>query len=152
MSETVDPRDLILYVRSVEVVHTVLARGGAGRMEGTLQGSGYYSFFVSPSYGHLASGTVTRGMPDYAVPLDEEKSLPDAEAEAVRVAWRWARKHGRNLHVVDVGRETSFHRYLTVHVHHLRAFPVLCRTDGRRLEGLPEFTEENLTRLLTDAP
>ncbi len=153
MSATIDHRDLILYIRSVDVVHAALPSGDANSAILAFQGSGYYTcpggHYTSPMG---AAGTVTPMMRSAAAPVAQEKELPEAEAEALRLAWHTARRTGRTLHIVDIGRETSFHRYLTVHARHLREFPVLCRTDGRRLEGLRDFTEENLSQFLIDLP
>jgi hypothetical protein len=150
MSSEVRPADVIMYVNSHQVVGTMPPDARDAVIDG-LQQHGYYTFFASGVVGHggAAGSTVYSGGHFENRPI-EGSSLSEDDEKAIDLVWKLVRQHEKTVHIVDVGRETGFHRYIEEHRHHLKQFPVLVRPDGRRLEGIGQFTDENLEVFLRD--
>jgi hypothetical protein len=151
MPTQLDHRDVVLYVNSEEIVGT-LPSSSQDTVLQSLRGSGQYTFPAMSGWaghGAISPGTHSDSGPYGAQPVYSH-GLTEEESKAVQLVWRAIHDSGRTLHIVDVGKETSLRRAIQEHLHHIRRFPVLFRPDGRRLEGIEEFTLPNLEKFLTD--
>ncbi|HTZ61244.1 MAG TPA: hypothetical protein VMC82_01165 [Thermoplasmata archaeon] len=149
MSATLHPHDVLLFVKSERTIRLILPEDAHDHALEGLRQNGVYTFVPGTYAGH-SGGAALWSTGEYAHKPVEGEDLPEDEEEAVRRAGALVMASGRTVHVVDVGKETAFHRVISEHLHHLRKFPVLCRPDGRRLEGVDAFTEDNLRRILAD--
>ena len=151
MVELVHSRDVLLYIKSEEVIRLVLPSDAHDAALAALRDGGYYTY-----YG-LAAHSASSGLSETAFKAGHFENrpvmgqeIPESEDEAIRRAGMAVVAHGRRMHVVDVGKESAPRRIIEEHLHHLKRFPVLCRPDGRRLEGADQFTQENLEQILRD--
>ena len=151
MSAQVAARDVLLYVDSHSIVR-VLPPDAQDECVRGLQAQGFYTFARGPfltGTGGFSGSTVFDAHRFGSKPVRGTELSPD-EQKVVQDVWKQAHAQGRNLHIVDVGKESELHRYIQEHRRHLRRFPVLVRPDGRRLEGVEAFTPENLAHFFTD--
>lgn len=150
MTELVQPGDVLIYIKSEDVVRRVLPSDAHDEAIGALRAGGYYTFFPAGYGGHAGPSPAAYDTAHYGHKPIMGKEVPEAEEDAIERAGATVFAHGRRLHVVDVGTESALRRIISEHLHHLKNFPVLCRPDGRRLEGTDEFTQENLEKFLRD--
>lgn len=151
MSDQLDHRDVLLYVNSERIVRA-LPPDTQDAVISSLRGKGQYTF--TAIYGWAGHGAISGstlfdsgrfgGKPIRAHALSEEENA------AIQLVLRMIEEKRKTLHIVDVGKESPLRRVIQEHLHHLRRFPVLVRPDGRRLEGIEEFTPENLKKFLSD--
>jgi hypothetical protein len=147
---SLERRDVLLYVNSERVVRTLPPDARDAAIAG-LRDHGEYTFPLLGTWsGHAGASSTTYDGGRFGNLPVVSLELPEWEQEALQAVWKLVRQQGRRLHVVDVGKESSLRRLITEHLHHLHDFPVLVRPDGRRLEGIKEFTPENLVRFLED--
>jgi hypothetical protein len=144
-----------MFIKTERVIRAVLPPDARDPLIAGLESHGFYTFNAGPGgwAGHgaiLGDTAFDAGRMGHKPILDEE--LPEQEVEATRLVFQVLHQRRRTVHVVDVGRQSSFHRFIEEHLHHLREFPVLVRPDGRRLEGCREFTPEKLEQFLSDDP
>ena len=142
-----------MFINSLRIVRT-LPLDAQDQALGSLRQGGKYSLFWGGTFGYAghggASASALWDSGRYGgKPVIEHELTPDEE-EAIRLVLRLVQEKGKTLHIVDVGKESSFRRVIEEHLHHLRRFPVLVRPDGRRLEGVEEFTPEKLEKFLAD--
>jgi len=141
-------QDVLMYVKSEDTIRMVLAPDAQDEALRAYRANGY----CTPAMASLRGLPLTPG-PDAGYfgnrPV-REKEIPEAEEEAIQRASLAVHNRGKTLHIVDVGKESVLRRVIEEHVHHLRDFPVLVRTDGRRLEGIGNFSDENLKKFLSD--
>ncbi len=78
-----------------------------------------------------------------------ERELSEEERTVIRTLLHLVRERGPTLHLVDVGKQSHLRRFVEEHLHPLREFPVLFRSDGQRLEGLAELTPDKVTSFLS---
>ena len=144
-----DHRDVLMYVKSEDIIRRVLPPDAHDDALRAYHSDAFYSLppmaslrglHIGPGWEHGYFGNK---------PV-RDKEIPELEADAIERAVRTVHGRGRTLHIVDVGRESGLRRIISEHLHHLDSFPVLVRPDGRRLEGVQSFTEENLERFLSD--
>jgi hypothetical protein len=150
MTDLVHPQDVLLYIKSEDVIRLVLPPDAHDEALGALRTGGYYTFQGAPYSSQAGVSATTFPASQYGNQAITEKTIPESEDDAIRRAGRAVLAHGRRMHVVDVGKESAPRRIISEHLHHLKKFPVLCRPDGRRLEGADEFTDENLEKILRD--
>lgn len=148
----VDRKDVLMFVNSLRIVRT-LPPDAQDEALRALRDGGHYPFWAG-TFGYAghggASGSTLWDSGRYGgKPIVENELTPDEE-EAIRLVLRLVQERSKTLHIVDVGKETAFRRFIEEHRHHLRRFPVLVRPDGRRLEGIEEFTSEKLEAFLSD--
>jgi hypothetical protein len=148
----VDRRDVIMYVNSLKLLH-VLPPDARDDAISSMSEHGHYTFTAPGGWAGTHGGYIGSTLFDTGryggKPITGEE-LTEEEKDAIGRVLRLVHEHGRKLHLVDIGKETSFHRYIEVHLHHLRDFPVLVRPDGRRLEGITQFTKDKLAAFLND--
>lgn len=151
MPVSVDRRDVLLYLNSYRILRTLPPDAHDAAIRG-MQQSGTYKF--SPFLSWAGTGPISaRPMLDPGrygnKPVSGTELTADEEA-AVQLVWKLVGEKGKSVHIVDVGKESALRRFIQEHLHHLRRFPVLVRPDGRRLEGIEEFTPEKLENFLSD--
>lgn len=141
-----------MYVNSLKLVRT-LPPDTQDEAIRSLREGGYYSFwawgFGHAGHGGFSGSTLFDAGRFGNKPIIEEGLSPE-DVEAMHLVLRLVQEKGKTLHIVDVGKESAFRRVIGEHLHHLRRFPVLVRPDGRRLEGVEQFTEEKLESFLSD--
>ncbi len=126
-----DPRELTLYVQSKRAVTTfyrppaVTAAGSVG---------------VAPV--GVTSAPATDGAA--AIADSPVFFLSDDQSRCVAMAEELAARRGYHLRVVDVEKVGRLERLITEHLRGVQTFPVLISPLGTRLEGVDQFTEENL--------
>lgn len=146
----VDPRDVLIYIRTEETVRWVLPPEAHDAAIADLRDSGYYTFRPGAYESAPGATSTTFAAGRFQNRPVVEPDVPEDEEEAIRRAGYAVVAHGRRLHVVDVGKESALRRLIAEHLHRLRRFPVLVRPDGRRLEGADQFTDERLASFLAD--
>jgi hypothetical protein len=148
MSPKLDSQDVLMYVDSHRVIGALPpdAQDEAFR---NLQEHGYMTFAFG--FGaHQATGRLPYDAGRFGNKPIRENELSDEEYETIRLVWKIAHERGKRVHIVDVAKESDLRRYFQEHLRHLRNYPVLFRVDGRRLEGIQEFTEEKLKGFFSD--
>jgi hypothetical protein len=152
MATQVEPSDVILYVKSEKVIRSVLPPGAQDEAIRAFHAFGSVTCAPQSYYGghggFIGSTAFDSGRFGNKPILTEE--LPEEEEAALRLVWKVAYEKRRTLHIVDAGKESALRRLIEEHLHHLDHFPVLLRPDGRRLEDVKDFTEEQLDRFLAD--
>jgi hypothetical protein len=145
-----DHRDVLLYIKSEDIVVRVLPPDAADEAIRSLRANGHYSLPPGQGYsGHWGTGSFFDAGRFGNKPV-RAKELPEGEEDAIRRVWAAVQEKGKRLHIVDVGKESALRRVIGEHLHHLQNFPVLVRLDGRRLEGVENFTEAGLEKFLSD--
>ncbi len=151
MPGSAQPEDVLLYVNSHHILRT-LPPGAHDEVAASLSASGSYSTPAGgPNWGyHVGRSSTTQDAARWGGKPVEGDEFSEDDLAAMELVWKKIREKRKVLHIVDVGKETGFHRYIEEHRHHLTCFPVLVRPDGRRLEGLEQFTDPNLESFLAD--
>jgi hypothetical protein len=146
-----DPRDVLMYVKSEDVIRKVLPPDAHDEAIRGFRAQAFYCVPpVAANYGGHIGPAHDVGYFGNKPVIDKE--IPEAEEEAVQRAMKAVYDQGKKLYIVDVGKESALRRVIEEHLHSLRDFPVLVRPDGRRLEGVRNFSPENLGRFLSDKP
>jgi DNA-binding Lrp family transcriptional regulator len=124
-----DPRELVLYVQSKKAVSTFyrppIPAGGISAPTATPSGD---------SAGTAAGSTVF--------------FLSDDQARSAALVEETAAKRGYRVRVVDIEKVGRLERLVTEHLRGVQNFPVLISPRGPRLEGVGQFTDENLAALM----
>ncbi len=124
-------REVTLYVQSKKAV-TTFYRPPTSTPAGAA---------VSPQHaagGASDSGTV--GEPVFFLSDDQSRCVAHVEEMAAR--------RGYQVRVVDVEKVGRLERLITEHLRGVQKFPVLISPLGRRLEGVEQFTEEEIASLM----
>lgn len=150
VAEPIDRRDLLLYIRSEDALRWVLPPDAQDPVLKAVREGGCGTFAAGTYTGHAGASETTFASGRYGGKPIHGKMIPQEEEEAIRRVGSMVLEQRRTIHVVDVGRETALRRLIAEHLHHIQRFPVLCRSDGRRLEGPQEFTPENLEKIFSD--
>jgi hypothetical protein len=141
--------DVLIYVKSENIIRWVLPPDAQDEGLRAFRASGYYTCpVIGGNWGHSAG--IDHNAGSFGNRPVRDKEIPEEEAAAIDRAWVALRAKGKTIHIVDVGKESPLRRVIEEHRHHLHRFPVLVRPDGRRLEGIPNFRNENLERFLAD--
>ena len=74
--------------------------------------------------------------------------LSDDQSRAVAVTEEVGLARGYKVKVVDIEKVGRLERLVTEHLRDVRSFPVLVASNGQRLVGADQFTEENLAALM----
>lgn len=147
MSE-VSPRDVLLYVKSEEIIRMVTPPDAQDEVLRAYRARGYCTPPLAALRGlPIAPGP---GAGYFGNKPIREREVPEEDRDSIQRVASLLRERGQSLHIVDVGKESVLRRVIAEHLHHLHRFPVLVRPDGRRLEGTESFTDENLARFLSD--
>lgn len=128
-----ESRELTLYVQSKKAVTT------------------FYRAPASPGYGAgHASVTSTPGAGGDADAKSDDAVffLSDDQSRCVAVVEEGARHRGYHLRIVDIEKVGRLERLVTEHLRGVQTFPVLISPNGHRLEGVGQFTEENLAAMM----
>jgi hypothetical protein len=150
MPNRLDPRDVLVYVRSEDVIQRVTPPDAQNEVVSALKGQGFYTFGPTGWAGPVAISDTAFNAGNFANKPITSRELPEDEEEAVRLVLKIALAKGKNVHLVDVGKESALRRLIEERLHHLRHYPVLVRPDGRRLEGLQNVTPGQLEAFLSD--
>jgi hypothetical protein len=146
-----DDRDVLMYVKSENIIRLVLPPNAQDAGIQAFREHGFLThqpIFYSGHSGFVGSSVFDSG--SFANKPVMDKELSEREAGAVRLVLKVVRERSKTIHIVDVGKESALRRLIVDHLHHLRNVPVLVRPDGRRLEGVQNFSEERLERFLSD--
>jgi hypothetical protein len=153
MPNTVAREDVLMFIKSTRVIEYLTPPDARDAAIAGLTRDGHYTFSAAAGSYSIHGGIFGSTVFDsgrYGNKPILDKELPEEEVEATRAVFQAARAKGRTVHVVDVGRESALREYISEHLHHLKAFPVLMRPDGRRLEGCANCTPEKLEKFLAD--
>jgi DNA-binding Lrp family transcriptional regulator len=74
--------------------------------------------------------------------------LSDDQARCVAHAEEIAGRRGYHIKVVDIEKVGRVERLIAEHLRGVETFPVLISPKGPRIEGAPNFTDENLSELM----
>jgi len=131
-----DPRELTLYVQSKKAVTTFYRAPTqpAVSPEATMTGVGPIPTGVSPG------GEAIGDRPVFF--------LSDDQARCQAMVEEIATQRGYHLRVVDIERVGRVERLIAEHLRGVQNFPVLISPLGHRLEGISQFTEEELADLM----
>jgi len=127
-----ESRELVLYVQSKKAVTTF--------------------YRPPPSASRPAAAPGTTAAPSAG---DEPQSvgepvffLSDDQARCLALVEEIAAKRGFHVRVIDVEKVGRLERLITEHLRGVQKFPVLVSPLGRRLEGVEQFTEEELAAIM----
>jgi hypothetical protein len=141
-------QDVLIFIKSEVVMRWVLPSDALDEASRNFRAQGFFTALPALNYGGLFAGLSDAGYSRNEPVKDKE--LPEAEDEIVRRACVAIYSKGKKLDFVDVGKETAFRRVIEEHLQRLRSFPVLVRSDDRRLKVTENFARENLERFLSD--
>jgi DNA-binding Lrp family transcriptional regulator len=128
-----ESRDLTLYVQSKKTVTT------------------FYRAPPSPgsTLGHATVTATSKGEGETEVKADDAVYfLSDDQSRCAAIVEEYARHRGYSLRVIDIERVGRLERLVTEHLRGVQNFPVLISPAGHRLEGVAQFTEENLAAMM----
>jgi hypothetical protein len=128
-----ESRELVLYVQSKKAV-TTFYRPPPSASRGTVTGAGTTA---APAAGEEPQSV---GEPVFF--------LSDDQARCLALVEEIAAKRGYHVRVVDVEKVGRLERLITEHLRGVQKFPVLISPLGRRLEGVEQFTEEELAAIM----
>lgn len=74
--------------------------------------------------------------------------LSDDQSRCVALVEEIAEKRGYHARVVDIEKVGRLERLITEHLRGVQKFPVLISPLGRRLEGVEQFTEDELSAIM----
>ncbi len=128
-----ESRELVLYVQSKKAV-TTFYRPPPSASTGTVGGSGVGA---APTAGSESSSV---GEPVFF--------LSDDQSRCVALVEDVATNRGYHARVVDIEKVGRLERLITEHLRGVQKFPVLISPIGRRLEGVEQFTEDELAAIM----
>jgi DNA-binding Lrp family transcriptional regulator len=112
---------------------------------------------VTQFYRPTPTGEVTGLPPSPASSVEGEDSargeegihfLSDDQARCVAHAEEIASRRGYRIKVVDIEKVGRVERLIAEHLRGVETFPVLISPKGPRIEGVANFTDENLSELM----
>ena len=127
-----ESRELVLYVQSKKAV-TTFYRAPSPSVRG-VPGTGAETPSASAGEG------APTGEPIYFLSDDQSRCVAQVEEMAMRRGYR--------VRVVDVEKVGRIERLIAEHLRGVQKFPVLIAPSGRRLEGLEQFTIQELAALM----
>ena len=127
-----ESRELVLYVQSKKAVTT------------------FYRMPSSPTRGISGSSPeAAPGSNEEGAPVGEPVYfLSDDQSRCVAQVEEMAGRRGYHVRVVDVEKAGRLERLIAEHLRGVQKFPVLIAPSGRRLEGLEQFTIQELAALM----
>jgi DNA-binding Lrp family transcriptional regulator len=128
-----ESRELVLYVQSKKAI-TTFYRPPTSEARGP---------FVGPGASPAASGSdegQTVGEPVFFLSDDQSRCMALVEEIGA--------KRGYHVRVVDIEKVGRLERLITEHLRGVQKFPVLISPLARRLEGVDQFTEEELAAIM----
>lgn len=127
-----ESRELVLYVQSKKAVTT------------------FYRTPSSPTRGISGSSAeAAPGSNEEGAPVGEPVYfLSDDQSRCVAQVEEMAGRRGYHVRVVDVEKAGRLERLIAEHLRGVQKFPVLIAPSGRRLEGLEQFTIQELAALM----
>ena len=125
-----ESRELTLYVQSKKAVTTFYRSTPAPAV-----GTGVPTDAPSAS-----EGAAPVGEPVYFLSDDQSRCVAEVEEMAARRAFK--------VRVVDIEKAGRLERLITEHLRGVQKFPVLIAPSGRRLEGVEQFTIQELAALM----
>jgi DNA-binding Lrp family transcriptional regulator len=122
-----ESRELTLYVQSKKVVTTFYRPPGppGGTVPSRAEAGGEATITDSPVH-----------------------FLSDDQARCVALTEEMASQRGHRVRVIDIEKVGRLERLIAEHLRGVQTFPVLISPKGRRLEGVAQFTEDNLAALM----
>jgi DNA-binding Lrp family transcriptional regulator len=131
-----DPRELTLYVQSKKAVTSFYRPAPASGL--------------NPEVGLVGGPSSSAALPQGSDAIGDNTVffLSDDQARAQALAEEIAAQRGYRVRVVDVARVGRIERLVAEHLKGVQTFPVIISPLGRRLEGAPAFTEEDLADLM----
>jgi hypothetical protein len=133
----VEPK-IRLYVKSVKRARALTAYTGDHLVE---QSDG-----LGPRRAYGWGGSYETRTPNVKTGPKEKYVLPEDQGETVEMVKSIASKHGLEVEVIDVARESVFRREIQREREKLRIFPTLIVSSGGRIEG--DLTESQVESLL----
>ena len=128
-----ESRELLLYVQSKKAVTTFYRAPPAPSLRGvTTPGTE-----VAPASAEEGSQL---GEPVYFLSDDQSRCVAQVEEMAAR--------RGYHVRVVDVEKVGRLERLIAEHLRGVQKFPVLIAPSGRRIEGVEQFTIQELAALM----
>jgi DNA-binding Lrp family transcriptional regulator len=125
--------ELTLYVQSKRAVTTFYRAPASHSQTGLTQ--------------PMSTAPVSEGEPD-AVADSSVLFLSDDQSRCVAMTEETAARRGYRVRVVDIEKAGRLERLVAEHLRGVQTFPVLISPAGTRLEGVAQFTEENLAALM----
>jgi DNA-binding Lrp family transcriptional regulator len=126
-----DSRELTLYVQSKKAVTMFYRPPPTGEVTGLPPGS----------TSSIAGEDEARGE-------EGVHFLSDDQARCVAHAEEIASRRGYHIKVVDIEKAGRVERLVAEHLRGVEKFPVLISPKGPRIEGIANFTDENLSELM----
>jgi DNA-binding Lrp family transcriptional regulator len=129
-----DSRELVLYLQSKKAVSTFyrppVPAGGVS----------------APTASTASAATTTDG--SGSASGSTVFFLSDDQARCAAQVEETATKRGYRIRVVDIEKVGRLERLVTEHLRGVQNFPVLISPKGPRLEGVAQFSDENLAALM----
>jgi hypothetical protein len=127
-----ESRELVLYVQSKRAVTTFYRPAPAASR----------TSIGTPSAGPASEAGEGAGVGEPVFFLSDDQSRCMALVEDL------AAKRGYHVRVVDIEKVGRLERLITEHLRGVQKFPVLISPLGRRLEGVEQFTEDELAAIM----
>ena len=124
--QPVDRRDVLMFVRSEDIIRRVLPPDAHDEALRAFHSQAFFCVPLRPHYAGATSDRAGRPVISGTSPCGIRKS-PEVEEDAIQLAVRAVHGQGRNLYIVDVGKESALRRVISEHLNHLHRFPVLVR-------------------------
>jgi DNA-binding Lrp family transcriptional regulator len=137
-----DPRELTLYVQSKKAV-TTFYRPAPSAASGM-----HPSSVVSASQPSIAAGPSTMGESSAVGDDSGVYFLSDDQSRCAALVEELAAHRGYKVRLVDIEKVGRLERLVTEHLRGVQTFPVLVSPSGQRLQGVEQFTEENLAAFM----
>jgi DNA-binding Lrp family transcriptional regulator len=128
-----ESRELVLYVQSKKAITTFYRPATAASRDPI---SGPSASAAAPGSGEEQ----TVGEPVFFLSDDQSRCMAMVEEIAA--------KRGYRVRVVDIEKVGRLERLITEHLRGVSTFPVLISPLGRRLEGVVQFTEDELAAIM----
>jgi len=127
-----DSRELTLYVQSKKAV------------------TSFYRASTPPAENLLVGGTPPASSSSGGEAVGDQTVLflSDDQARCQALVEEIATQRGYRLRVIDIERVGRLERLVAEHLRGVQKFPVLISPLGRRLEGVEQFTEDELAAIM----
>ncbi|MGP8076528.1 MAG: Lrp/AsnC family transcriptional regulator [Thermoplasmata archaeon] len=133
-----DPRELTLYVQSKKAVTTFFRPPAQAVANANPEAT-------MAAVGRVQSASSSSGDAMGTTPVF---FLSDDQARCQALVEDVAAQRGYGLKVIDVEKSGRLERLVTEHLRGVQKFPVLISPLGRRLEGVEQFTDDELAAIM----